>query len=168
MKILKNTEEASAKKYFREAVNASKKSVCLKRPRGVVIVNNDEIIGRGWNAPADEHVCKECLRNRMKPKVFAIFNTEPCYAVHAEQRAIIDAFRNGYSNLSEAKMYFIRTDDDSKYMPCDDGPSCTICSKLILESGIKSFIYETFDDGVVELSAKEFNDLSMQYVENIN
>ena len=167
MRILENKEKEMASEYFGEAVEASKNSVCLKRPRGVVIVLEDKIIGRGWNAPADEHACKECLRSKMKPRRFADFNTEPCYAVHAEQRAIIDAFMGGNSDLSRAKMYFIRTGDDGKYMPCDDGPSCTICSKLILESGITSFIYETFDEGIVELSAKEFNELSMQYVERL-
>ncbi len=155
-----------AQKYFDEAIKASKNSRCLKRPRGVVIVKNDKIIGRGWNAPADDHTCVKCLRDKMKPRLFKKFNTEPCYAVHAEQRAILDAFKQGYSDLSDAKMYFVRTDNSGQYLPCDDGPSCTICSKFILESGLKSFIYETYKDGIVELSAKDFNDLSMQYVEN--
>lgn len=168
MKILENKEKDEAKEYFVKAVDASNESRCLKRPRGVVIVLEGKVIGKGWNAPADEHVCKECLRDRMKPKVFSTFNTEPCYSVHAEQRAIIDAFKNGYSDLTEAKMYFARSDRDGTYMPCDDGPSCTICSKLILEAGLKCFVYETFEEGVVELTAKEFNDLSMNYVENLS
>ena len=167
MRILKDSDKIIAAKYLAEAVKASRNSVCLKRPRGVVIVKDNKVVGKGWNAPADEHVCEECLRSKMKPKVFATFNTEPCYAVHAEQRAILNALKSGSSNLNCAKMYFVRTDDDGKYMPCDDGPSCTICSKLILESGIESFIYETFEDGITELTAKEFNDLSMQYVENL-
>lgn len=167
MRILKDNEKKVASKYFEEAVKASKNSICLKRPRGVVIVKNNKIVGKGWNAPAGKHICSECLRSKMKPKVFAIFNTEPCYAIHAEQRAIVNAFKSGCSDLTSAKMYFIRTDDEGKYIPCDDGPSCTICSKLILESGIESFIYEALNEGIVELSAKEFNDISMQYVENL-
>lgn len=168
MKILVNREKNQARVYFEEAVRVSKNSRCLKRPRGVVIVLDGNIIGRGWNAPADEHTCKVCLRDKMKPRIFSTFNTEPCYSVHAEQRAIIDAFKNGYPDLSKAKMYFVRSDRDGTYMPCDDGPSCTICSKLILESGLGSFIYETFDRGIVELSAREFNGLSMDYVENLS
>jgi deoxycytidylate deaminase len=166
MKILKDKEKEQTAIFIKEAVMASKNSRCLKRPRGVVIVLDGQIIGRGWNAPADEHTCKECLRDKMKPKIFATFNTEPCYSVHAEQRAIINAFKNGCSDLSNAKMYFARADQSGKYLPCDDGPSCTICSKLILESGIKSFIYEDTDNGIVELSAKEFNNFSIKYVED--
>ena len=160
MEILKAKEKSKAQEYLKQAASLGARSRCLKRPRGVVIILNDKVIGEGWNAPADDHVCKECLRDRMKPMIFSTFNTEPCYAVHAEQRAIFNAFKAGYSDLSNAKMYFSRTDRDGKYMPCDDGPSCTICSKLILEAGIKSFVYETINDGVVELSSKEFNDLS--------
>lgn len=166
MKILENEGRDQAAAYLVEATKYSRNSRCLKRPRGVVIVLEDKVIGKGWNAPADQYTCKECLRDKMKPKVFATFNTEPCYSIHAEQRAIIDAFKNGYSDLSQAKMYFARADHDGTYMPCDDGPSCTICSKLIVESGLESFIYETFEEGIVELSAKEFNDLSMNYVES--
>lgn len=167
MRILTDKEKSKAQEYLKQAASLGVKSVCLKRPQGVVIVLNDKVIGEGWNAPADEHICKECLRDKKKPMIFSTFNTEPCYAVHAEQRAIFNAFKSGYSDLSEAKMYFARTDRDGIYMPCDDGPSCTICSKLILEAGIKSFVYETVDDGVVEIMSKEFNDLSMKNVENI-
>ncbi len=168
MNVLEGKEKEEAERCFKEAVGFSRNSRCLKRPRGTVIVKDGKIIGRGWNAPASDHSCKECLRDKMKPKTFSIFNTEPCYSVHAEQRAIIDAFKSGHTNLSGAKMYFARSDKNGKYMPCDDGPSCTICSKLILESGLDSFIYETYEDGVVELSAKEFHDLSMQYVEGLS
>lgn len=167
MKILKDKEKSKAQEYLKQAANLWNKSVCLKRPRGVVIVLNDKVIGEGWNAPADDHICKECLRDKKKPMIFSTFNTEPCYAVHAEQRALFNAFKSGYSDLSNAKMYFARTDREGKYMPCDDGPSCTICSKLILEAGIKSFVYETINDGVVEITAKEFCDSSMKYVEDI-
>ncbi len=166
MKILKDLEKDKAAVYLREAASASQDSRCLKRPRGVVIVEESKIIGQGWNAPADEHDCKVCLRDKKKPKLFSTFNTEPCYSVHAEQRAIINAFKSGHRDLSKSKMYFSRSDKNGQYLPCDDGPSCTICSKLILESGIKSFIYETYEDGIVELTAKEFNDLSMGYVED--
>lgn len=166
VKILKGNEKTNAQEYLKQAASLWNKSVCLKRPRGVVIVLDNKVIGEGWNAPPDNHVCEECLRDRMKPMIFSTFNTEPCYAVHAEQRAIYNAFKNGYSDLSNAKMYFSRTDKEGRYMPCDDGPSCTICSKLILEAGIKSFVYENTKDGVVELSAKEFYESSMRYVEN--
>lgn len=164
MKKMTGQEAEKVKEYFQEAAIASCKSCCLKRPRGVVIVLNGKVIGTGANAPADDHVCKTCLRDKKKPKKFETFNTEPCYAVHAEQKAIIEAFKNGHADLSDAKMYFVRT-ENGRISPTDDGPSCTICSKLILESGIKSFIYETVNDGIVELTAQEFNDLSLKYVE---
>lgn len=166
MKILKDKEKELTTLYFKEAVKASRNSVCLKRPRGAVIVKNGKIIGRGWNAPADEHICLVCLRDKKKSKLFETFKTEPCYSIHAEQRAIINAFKAGYKDLLGSKMYFVRTEKDGKYTPCDDGPTCTICSKMILESGVESFVYETYKEGIVELSAKEFNDLSMKYVEN--
>lgn len=155
MKTLKGIEATEAKEYLKVAAKASKKARCLKRPRGVVIVLDKKVIAEGANAPADSHMCKTCLRDRKKPLKFEEFNTEPCYSVHGEQRAIINAYKAGYSDLSNAKMYFTRVENNQP-TPVDDAFSCTICAKIMYEAGIKSFTYEIKDKGIVEVPIHEF------------
>jgi deoxycytidylate deaminase len=164
MKILTGKEKDEALKFIDAAAGASKKAVCLKRPRGVVLVLNGEIISEGANAPVDSHVCTECLRDKMKPKLFEVFNTEPCYSVHAEQHAILNAFKKGHSNLSCSKIYFTRLVDGG-HSPVTS-MSCSICSKLILGSGIESFVCIK-DEGVCEFSAQEMNDLTFERLEKL-
>jgi deoxycytidylate deaminase len=164
MKILTGKEAEAAMNYIDEAGKASSKAVCLKRPRGCVIAKDGAIISEGANAPADEHVCLKCLRDRMKPRKFEDFNTEPCYSIHGEQRAILNAYKAGHKDLSGAKMYFTRL-ENGKHSPVG-AMSCSICSKLILESGIESFVCVR-EEGVAEYSAKEMNDLTFERLENI-
>lgn len=162
MKILKGEEAKRAKKFLKAAAEASEKARCLKRPRGCVIVLNGKIISEGANAPADDHNCKECLRDKKKSIKFEEFNTEPCYSVHAEQRAILDAYKSGHTNLTGAKLYFTRL-VDGKHSPVRE-ISCTICSKFMLEASLKSFVCIR-EEGICEYSTQEMNDLSFERLE---
>lgn len=53
---------------------------------------------------------------------------EVCYAVHAEQNAIIQAAKLGVS-LQDATLY------------CTHQP-CVICARMIINSGVKKVIYK--------------------------
>lgn len=162
MKILNGREAKEARKYLEAAAKASQKARCLKRPRGCVIVMDGQIIAEGANAPADDHKCKECLRDKKKPQRFGEFNTEPCYSVHGEQRAILNAYKSGLIDLTGAKLYFARL-VNNEHSPVGE-MSCTICSKLMLEADLASFICIT-RGGIAEFSTQETNDLSFKRLE---
>ncbi|MCL4387115.1 MAG: deaminase [Patescibacteria group bacterium] len=163
MKILIGKEKEEALKYLKIASKASSKACCLKtKKRGAIIVKNGKVLGKGANRPADNYICKKCLRDRAKSLKFGEFNTEPCRSIHAEQRAIIDSYQNGYKDLSDSKMYFCQVKEGE--LQSASGFSCTICSKLILESKIKSFIM-ILNGEVTEVSAKEMNDKSFELVQ---
>lgn len=104
---------------------------CYKENRkiGAVIVKNKRVMTTGYNgAPAGVKTCVErgeCLRERLG--IPSGTKHEICYATHAEQNAIIQAAKLGVS-IDGATLY------------CTHQP-CTICTKMIINSGIRKVIY---------------------------
>lgn len=99
------------------------------RAIGAVIVKDKRVMTTGYNgAPAGLPTCKErgeCLRRKLG--VASGTHAEICYAVHAEQNAIIQAARLG-TVLDGATLY------------CTHQP-CVICAKMIINAGIKRIVY---------------------------
>ena len=159
MKILTGKEEKKAIEYFNLAAEIAKTDAkCLKSKRGVVLVKNEKMISEGWNAPPEgEQECASCLRDSIDKKV----NTEPCRAVHAEARAILNAYKNSHYDLTGSRMYHIKVKNDE--INLSGNPSCTICSKLVLEAGISEFVLWQ-KEGVCIYDTREFNKLSLDSV----
>ncbi len=107
-------------------------SSCYKDDRqiGAIVVRNKRILTTGYNgAPSGVTSCKErqeCIR--IKRGIKSGTMQEVCYAVHAEQNAIIQAAKLGIS-LQDATMY------------CTHQP-CSICAKMIINSGIQRVVFE--------------------------
>ena len=107
-------------------------SSCYQENRhvGAVIVRDKRILTTGYNgAPSGIESCAErgeCLR-RVR-NIASGTMQEVCYAVHAEQNAIIQAAKLGVS-LEGAVMYVT-------HQPC------VICTRMILNSGIKRVVYK--------------------------
>ena len=105
---------------------------CYKENRkiGCVIVKNKRIVTTGYNgAPAGIRTCVErgeCLRKKIG--VESGTRAELCYAVHAEQNAIIQAAKLGVS-IDGATLY------------CTHQP-CVLCAKMIVNAGITRVVYE--------------------------
>ncbi len=105
---------------------------CYKADRkiGAVIVKNKRIVTTGYNgAPAGITTCVErgeCLRQKLG--IPSGTRAELCYAVHAEQNAIIQAARLG-SSIDGATLY------------CTHQP-CVLCAKMIVNAGIRRVVYE--------------------------
>ena len=107
-------------------------SSCARENRqvGAIIVKNKRILTTGYNgAPEGIKSCKEkgeCLRDIMG--IESGTRHEICYAVHAEQNAIVQAARLGIV-LDGATLY------------CTHQP-CVICAKIIINAGIKRIVYK--------------------------
>lgn len=107
-------------------------SSCYKENRhvGAVIVKNKRIMTTGYNgAPAGIKSCVErgeCLR--VKLGIPSGTRQEMCYAIHAEQNAIIQAAKLGV-NIDGATLY------------CTHQP-CSICTRMIINAGIKRVVYK--------------------------
>ncbi len=116
--------------YFMDITKlVAKRSTCLRRAVGAVIVKNKRILSTGYNgAPSRITHCAEagCLRAQMK--VPSGERHELCRGIHAEQNAIIQAAYHGVS-IAGATLY------------CTNQP-CSICAKMIINAGIKKIYYK--------------------------
>lgn len=115
--------------YFMDmALLTSKRSTCLRRNVGAVIVKDKHIIATGYNgAPRGLAHCEEkggCLRQKLG--VPSGERHELCRALHAEQNAIIQAASLGQS-VEGATIYVT-------HQPC------SICAKMIINAGISRIV----------------------------
>ena len=119
-------------RFMDMALKVSTWSSCFKEDRqvGAVITKDKRILTTGYNgAGSGIKSCKEkgeCLR--VKLSIASGTRHELCYAVHAEQNAIIQAAKLGVS-VEGATLY------------CTHQP-CVICAKMIINSGIKRVVYK--------------------------
>ncbi len=131
------------KRFMELADTVGTWSSCYKVDRhvGAVVVKNKRILTTGYNgAPSGVESCAEkgeCIRQKLG--IASGTKHEICYAVHAEQNAIIQAALLGVS-LDGATLY------------CTHQP-CVICAKMIINSGIRRVVYRHGypDDFSIEL-----------------
>lgn len=129
-------------RFLEMAQVVSNWSSCFQANRkvGAVIVKDKRILTTGYNgAPSGVESCVqkgECLRRKLN--IPSGTHQEKCYAVHAEQNAIIQAARQSIS-LENATLY------------CTHQP-CVICAKMIINAGIKRVVYR---DGYPDAFAVE-------------
>ena len=79
--------------YLGIALAVTKRSTCLKRHYGCVIVKDDIIIATGYNGSVrgEENCCDRGLCKRADAERYS--NYEKCDSVHAEQNALIATSR---------------------------------------------------------------------------
>ena len=98
-------------------------------PVGCVIVKDKRIMTTGYNgAPAGLKTCRErgeCMRDRLG--IQSGTRAELCYAIHAEQNAIIQAAKVGVS-----------TEGATIYITLQP---CVICAKMLVNAGITRIVH---------------------------
>lgn len=115
--------------YFMEMAKlAAKRSTCLRRQVGAVIVQDKHVVATGYNgAPKGIPHCAEmggCYRE--KNNVPSGERHELCRALHAEQNAIIQAATYA-QGIDGATIYIT-------HQPC------VICAKMIINAGIERIV----------------------------
>jgi len=115
--------------YFMEVTHVvAKRSTCLRRRVGAVIVKDKRILATGYNgAPSGLPHCLKvgCLRDALK--IPSGERQELCRGLHAEQNAIIQASLYGFS-VQGATLYITTQ-------------PCITCAKMIVNSGIRRVVY---------------------------
>ncbi len=104
------------------------RSTCLRRPAGAASVRSTPLRATAYNAApraVRPRPDRRCLRERLG--IPSGERHELCRALHAEQNAIIQAALHGVS-VDGACLY------------CTAQP-CVICSKMLINSGIRSVAY---------------------------
>jgi len=112
----------------------AKRSTCLRRHVGAILVKDKRILATGYNgAPAGLKHCEEVGCIRQNASIPSGERHELCRGLHAEQNAIIQAAYHGIS-IAGSNIY------------CTNKP-CVICSKMLINAGIVKIFYEKgYDD----------------------
>lgn len=116
--------------YFMEIAHVVKKrSTCLRRQVGAIIVKDKRILSTGYNGPPSglKHPDEVgCLRDKLN--IPSGERPELCRGLHAEQNAIIQGANSGIS-MKDATIYITTQ-------------PCVLCAKMIINAGINKIIYE--------------------------
>ena len=137
-------ERLSWDDYFMEITRlVAKRSTCLRRHVGAIIVRDKRILATGYNgAPRGLPHCSEtgCLREKMG--IPSGQNQELCRGLHAEQNAIIQAALFGVS-IEGAQLYSVTQ-------------PCITCAKMIINAGIERVVFEEpYPDPLAEQMLEE-------------
>lgn len=147
-----NDKRPSWDEYFMQMAElTAKRSTCLRRNVGAVIVKDRHIIATGYNgAPRGLKHCGDlggCLRQKLG--VPSGQRHELCRALHAEQNAIIQAATLGQS-IEDGTIYVT-------HQPC------VICAKMIINAGIKRIVVrEGYPD---ELATEILNEAGIKVIQ---
>lgn len=118
----------------------ARRSTCMRRQVGTLIVKNKRILATGYNgAPSGITHCEVvgCLREKLG--IVSGEHHELCRGLHGEQNAILQAALYGAS-VEGATLY------------CTNQP-CIICAKMLINAGIKEIVIQ---DGYPDPMAMEF------------
>lgn len=135
--------------FITMANNAARRSNCIRRDVGAVIVREGEILATGWNGVSENHKdcgeagCPRCINGGDTGSGY-----EECICIHAEQRAIADAAKRG-----------ITTRDSILYVNLRP---CLQCLAISMAAGVRE-VYFSEDWTVPESIEKVYRALSDQF-----
>ena len=128
-KTAKEKEKMWDARFIKLAREVGSWTSCIRRAVGAVIVKNNRILTTGYNgAPQGITSCKEreeCLRNKLN--IESGTRQEICYAIHAEQNAVVQAAKLGEC-IDGATIYVT-------HQPC------SLCTRILINAGIKRIVY---------------------------
>ncbi len=124
----KTFKRPSWDEYFLElAILVSKRSTCLRRKVGSVLVKDKRILATGYNgAPSGLKHCidTECLRDKLG--IPSGERHELCRGLHAEQNVLLQAALHGI--ITKGSILYITNQP------------CIICTKMLINAGINEII----------------------------
>ncbi len=154
--------------YINIAKEVSKRSTCLRRMFGAVILKNDQIISTGYvGSPRGSPNCTDlgkCLRqeNNIPPGE----RYELCRSVHAEMNAIINAARAGVSVIGGTLYLYGENVSDGTVA---EAKPCKMCKRMIINAGIVKVVVKA-PDGIKEYVVDDWvrNDKGIYGPEELN
>lgn len=124
--------------YLDIAQTVAKRSTCLRKHYGAIIVKDDSIVSTGYNgAPRGRKNCSDlnyCMRDKLNIPRGERY--EMCRSIHAEANAIISASRE---EMIGATIYIscidAKTGELASGMSC-----CAMCKRQVINAGIEKVI----------------------------
>ncbi|RKX38666.1 MAG: deoxycytidylate deaminase [Thermotogae bacterium] len=134
----KDERESWDSYFMRVAFLVSERSTCHHRKVGALIVRENRILATGYNQPPSgfPHCDSiKCIRDDLN--IPSGKNQELCYALHAEQNALVQAAKFGIETRG-ATMYVT-------------SKPCSVCARLIINAGIVRVVYnEDYPDPLTD------------------
>lgn len=140
--------------YLDLAEVVAKRSTCLRRHFGAVIVKNDEVISTGYvGAPRGRKNCSDlgsCVR--MKLNIPRGERYELCRSVHAEANAIISASRD---KMLDSTLYLCGTEAATgEYV--QNSCCCSMCKRMVINAGIRWVIIRDDQDNYRKIDVDDW------------
>ena len=134
--------------YFMEMAElVAKRSTCLRRNVGAVVVKEKRVLTTGYNGtPRGLRHCAEVGCIRQENHIESGTRHELCRGVHAEQNAVIQAAYFGVS-IKDSTIY------TTNY-------PCVMCAKILVNAGISEIVYK--DEYIDELSKRVLEESKMK------
>ena len=141
--------------YYLDIADAVlRRSTCLRRKYGAIIVRNDEILSTGYNgAPRGRRNCTDlgnCRREQMH--IPSGERYELCRSVHAEANAIISASRR---DMIGSTLYLVGRDAKTGELLADT-TSCSMCRRQIINAGILQVVTRVAGGGFFVTEVREW------------
>lgn len=136
--------------YFMDMAEVVKKrSTCLRRHVGAVIVKDKRILATGYNgAPSNTPHCETTGCYRKENNIPSGERAELCRGTHAEQNAMLQAAYHGVS-IKDSTMYVTLQ-------------PCVLCAKMAINAGVKRIVFKgKYPD---ELSLDMLNEANIELV----
>ncbi len=125
--------------FMKLAVDISKKSHCIKKKVGAIITKDTRVVSTGYNGPpSGTYNCDRDWPNEGCPKSL---HGGCSYALHAEQNAIIFAYKNNI-DLFNTTLYTTLS-------------PCLYCARLIFSSGIKRVLFMDYYSKYKDIQIEE-------------
>lgn len=149
---MENNRVSKVEYYLKIAEAVATRGTCIRRKFGAIIVKDDRIVSTGYvGAPRGRiNCCDRGVCYRMEHNIPSGTRYELCRSVHAEQNAIINASKE---EMDGATMYLCGIENDGTYTNSD---CCSMCKRLIINSGIETVFRRQKDGSFVETSVQEW------------
>ena len=138
--------------YLDIAQTVAKRSTCLRKHYGAIIVKDDCIVSTGYNgAPRGRKNCSDlmfCMRDKLN--IPRGERSEMCRSIHAEANAIISASRE---EMIGSTLYMASVDPQSGEL-IPGTSSCAMCKRQVINAGIEKVIVRDTSDKyrIIEVS----------------
>ena len=140
--------------YLDIAETVLKRSTCLRKKYGAIIVKNDVIVSTGYNgAPRGRENCCSlgyCMRDELNIPRGERY--ELCRSIHAEANAIINASRE---QMLGSTLYLVGKDTKTGEL-ISDISSCMMCKRMVINAGIEKVVFRTGEDSYYEIKVREW------------
>jgi dCMP deaminase len=152
--------------YLNIAREVSRRSTCIRRRYGAVIVKKDQIISTGYGgAPRRTINCIDigvCARDQLHIPHGEKY--EICRGVHAEQNAIIHSSR---LEMMGSKLFLVGVDVSTGEVVENSEP-CKICKRMIINAGIKVVFILRPKQQIIKIVVREWEENNMDELKKVD